>query len=195
MTTNELRFPAPGARFYVSGISLSIIGLALIAWGVVILAFDPWNWPEAIFLLGGIFVAVLGAVFCSFVWFTLAWGTFTTWRNWRQLRAPSVIIDATGVRYLASRRPTAIPWSDIEQLGVRRSIFRNHVVTKIFLRLMPSATLLRDGIVPANANRYLNIGLASDLPVPEETAVRFLQETAGSRLKVTEVNRRTPETG
>jgi hypothetical protein len=51
---------------------------------------------------------------------------------------------------------------------------------------------MRDGAITVPASRYLNVGLLSELAVPENVAARFLSETAGSRLEITEVDRRDP---
>lgn len=195
MAISELRFPSPALKFYVEGLGWSALGLALIAWGAVVVAFDPWNWTGAVFILGGTFTAALGVVFTVLIWFIFVLGTVTAWRRWRQLRPPAVVIDATGIRYLPYRGPVLVPWPDVEQLGLRRSIFRNRVVTKVFIRLSPGAALLRDGAMTVPASRSLNVGLLSDLAVPEDIAVQFLGETAGSRLRVTEIDRRTPVDG
>lgn len=192
MTVSELRFRTPGTRFYAQGLSLSAVGFALIAWGAIVVAFDPWNWAGPIILLGGVYVGVLGVVLTLLVWFIYVWGTITTWRHFRQLRPPAVVMDASGVRYLAPRRPVFVPWPDVERVGLRRIIFRNRVVTKVFLRLTPDAGLLRDGTVAVPASRSVNVGLLSELEVPEDIAMRFLEETVGSRLEVTIDDRRKP---
>jgi hypothetical protein len=191
MTTSELRFRAPGLNFYVGGFGISVLGLVLVAVGVIDVVFDPWNWAGVIYLLGGIWTTVLGAGLTLLVWFLFIWGTITNWQRWGQFRLPAVVIDDAGVRYLVARGPVLIPWLDIEQICLDRTIIRdNRIVTKVSLRLAPDAALLRDGVHTVNSNRYLNIGTASNLSVRENVAVRFLAEHVGSRLEITEVDRR-----
>jgi hypothetical protein len=190
MTTSELRFRSPGLSFYSGNLGISVLGLALVVFGLFDLAVDPWNWGGALFILGGVFVTLLGAALALFVWFTLILGTVSSWRQWRQFRPPAVVIDDSGVRYLASRGPVLIPWLDIEQICLDRTILRASVVTKVSLRLAPHAALLHDGKRALHPDRYLNIGLAADLSVPESVAVGFLAQTAGSRLEITEEDRR-----
>lgn len=191
MAISELRFRSPGLKFYVQGLGWSALGFALIAWGAVVVAFDPWNWKGAVFILGGICTAGLGVVFTLLIWFIYASGTIMTWRQWRQLRPPAVVIDAAGIRYLAPRRPVSIPWPDVEKVGMRRIIFRGRVISQVFIRLRPAAALLGDAIaIPADGK--VRVGRLSDLTVPEDTAVRFLEESSGSRLEITIDDRRTP---
>jgi hypothetical protein len=192
MTISEVRFQTPGRAFYTQGIALSALGIALIACGVVIVAIEPWNLVHAIYIVSGIFVGLVGVGFTLLVWFLYAWGAISTWWLWRQFRPPAVVIDASGVRYLAARRPVLVPWPDIEKVGLERSVFRHRVVTKVLLRLAPGAALLRDHAIPVPASRSLNVGTMSRIAVPEDTALRFLAATAKTRLEITEVDRRTP---
>lgn len=191
MTVNELYFPVPGRKSFAQGLSLSVIGIGFLAWGVAGMAVTPWSWAGIIPLLGGVLAVGVGLGVILLVWFTFIYGTITIWRRWRQFRPPAVTIDATGVRYLATHRPALIPWPDIEQVHLTRTIFPKRNVTKASLRLAPGAALLREGPVNVPATRYLNIGMMADLDVPEDTAVRFLEDTAGTRLQVTETLHRT----
>jgi hypothetical protein len=190
VTISELRFRAPGLRFYAQGLTVCAFGIAAIAWGVAIVVVNPWNWIGVISTLGGVILGVAGVVLCLLVWFIYVWGTVTTWRRWRQLRPPAVVIDASGIRYLAARRPVLVPWPDIEQVGLRRTVFRNRVVAKVFLRLASGAGLVKRDVITVPASRSLNVGLLSDADVPQDLAMRFLAEMAGPRLEITEVDRR-----
>lgn len=192
MTINELRFRTPGLAFYAQGIALSALGIALMVGGVVIVVIDPWNLIGDIYILSGVFLGLVGVAFTLLVWFLYVWGTISTWRLWRQFRPPAVVIDASGVRYLAARRAVLVPWPDIEKLGLERTVFRNRVVTRVLLRLAPGAALLRDGAITVPASHSLNVGTMSRLAVPEDIALRFLAATAGPRLEITEVDRRNP---
>lgn len=186
----ELRFSSPGWKFYSQGLTVSALGIVLVVWGVVIIAVDPWNWVGVISMLGGGMSAAAGLALLLFVWFIYVYGIFTSWRKWRQFRPPTVAVDADGVRYQAPRRPVTVPWADIEQVMVDRIIFPRRVVTKVALRLTPGAALIRDGVIQVPASRYLNVGLMSDLDVPEDVAQEFLSDTAGPRLEIKEDDRR-----
>jgi hypothetical protein len=189
MTISELRFRTHGLRFYAQGIAWSAFGIALIVGSVAVVVFAPRNLVGGIDILSGVFFGVVGVAFTLLIWFLYVLGLITAWRQWRQLRPPAVVIDASGIRYLAARRPVLVPWTDVQQVGMRRTNYRTRVATKIFMRLTPGAALLRDGTITVPASRYLNVGRLSELAVPEDIAVRFLSETAGSRLEITEVDR------
>lgn len=192
MTVSELYFSATGREFYARGIAVTLIGVGFLACGLAGVVFIPWTWSNALPLAGGAFCVVLGGAFLLFAWLAVVYGTITVWRRWRQFRQPAAIINGSGVRYLAIRRPVQIPWPDIEEINWDRTILSRSVVTKVDLRLVPDAAVLHDGPVKVPATRYLNVGMMSDLDVPEDTAVRFLAETAGPRLQITETDRRTP---
>lgn len=192
MTVTELRFPSPSWRFHIRGLSVSILGIGFLALGLAALSFVSWKPSSFFFIAGGIFSTLLGIATIVLVWFTFIYGTAIIWIRWRQLRRPAAIIDADGIRYLAARRPTRIPWSDIEEVRLDRDLRPGTVVTKASVRVLPEAAVLRDGPVKVPGTRYLNIGLMSDLGIPEDCAVGFLEDTAGPRLKVTETDRRTP---
>lgn len=190
----ELRFPSPGWKFYGQGITLSVFGVVLAAWGIVTIAVDPWNWVGVISMLGGGISVVAGAGILLLVWFLYVYGVITSWRDWRQFRPPTVIINSSGAHYRAPRRPVVVEWADIEQVRVNRTIFPKKNVTKVSLQLMPGAALIREGRVRVPASRYLNVGLLSDLTVPEEQAMTFLEETAGTQLELSETDRRPQST-
>jgi hypothetical protein len=189
MTTSELRFRSPGWAFYRQGLGLAVIDLFIVAMVVIEVVNYPRSWT------GPVVVAVLGLLCMSvfmFTWFVLMWEANKTWRQWRQFRPPAVLIDDAGVRYLAARGPVLIPWADIEEILVKRTLRRAEVVTKVSLRLAPGAVLLMpDGVKTGPVNRNLNIGRAADMSVSESVALDFLSETAGSRVRVTEDFRRT----
>lgn len=195
MAITELRFPAHGPRGYAQGLGLSVLGIGFIAWGAATLAVTPWRLLNAVPLTGGCFLILVGLAFVLFVWFTVACGTIATWRRWRQFGRPAVVVDSAGVHYLASKRPTVVPWPDIEQLSVKRSVYRASVMTNVFLRLQPGAALLRDGVIPVLTDRQLAIGLMAKLSVSEDAATEFLAELAGARLKMTEIDRRPTTVG
>lgn len=190
LTVTELRFPSPGLKIYVQGLGLSLFGIVLAAWGVVIILVDPWDWVGVMSMLGGGVIAGAGILLLLFVWFLYISGTISAWRNWRQLRRPTVVVNAEGAHYQAPRRPVFIPWPDVEEVVVKRAIFPKQVVTKVYLRLTPQAALLRDGLIRVPSSRDLSIGTISDPDVSEERAVRFLEELAGPRLQLTETDRR-----
>lgn len=191
MTVNELYFRAPGWRFYAQGITVSALGLVLLAWGAAGLAFDSLDWVGAIPLLGGVLMVVTGAGLILLVLFIFVYGMLAAWRDWRQLRPPAVVINAAGARFEAPRRPALIPWPDIEEVHLKRTIFPKRVVTKVSLRLTSGAASLRHGLVNVSPTRYLNVGLMSDLDVPEDIAVDYLADVAGTRLQIMETVHRT----
>lgn len=188
----ELYFRAPSRKSYAQGLGLSLIGIGCLAWGVVTLAITPWSLAGILPLAGGVFLVLLGVAFTLFVWFMFAYGMVTAWRDWRQFRVPDAVISSAGVRYLAPRRPVLVPWPDIEEVAVKHTLLsKNNVVTKVSLRLSTGAASLRDGLVHVSASRSLNVGLASDADVSESALLQFLADTAGDRLKITEVDRRS----
>jgi len=188
----ELRFPSPGWRSDIRALSVSILGVGLAAFGVVIVAVHPWNFTGIISMLGGILGILVGGGLLLLIWFTFIYGMVLSWTRWRQFRRPTAVIDTDGIRYLAARRPTRIPWSDIEEVLLERDLLPGSIVTKASVRMTPEARVLREGPVNVSQTRYLNIGLMSDVGVPEDFAVSFLENTAGPRLRVTETDRRTP---
>lgn len=189
MTVSKLYFRSPGWKFYGQGVTLSAGGLGLTAFCVFALVVDPWNWVGVMAMAGSIFGIVAGVGLLLLTWFIFIYGTIRAWHNWRQLRPPVVTIDATGVYYHASR-PAMVPWADIEQVCLHRTIFPKTVISKIYLRLTPDAALIRDGKVSVPGNRNFNVGLVSELDVPEEAAVRFLTETTGAPLEIEETDNR-----
>lgn len=192
MTLNELRFPFPGWKFYIRGFGLSALGLGFLGLGLADLAFVSWKRASVLFIAGGVFALLLGLAIIVLIWFTFLYGTINIWLRWQQPRRPSVIVNADGARFLASRRPVHIPWRDVEEIHLNRSLLPGSVVTKVSMRLTPSATAVHDGPVNVPGTRYLNIGLMSDLDVPEDAAQQFFSDTVGPRLRITETDRRTP---
>ncbi|MBO0804075.1 MAG: hypothetical protein J2P25_13500 [Nocardiopsaceae bacterium] len=190
MEVSELRFRPPGWKAYLNGIELSAIGLAVIAWGAAVVAWNPWSWRGAILFLSGIGVGAMGAAFTLLTWFIIAFGMVTSWRRWRRLRPPVKIVDASGIHYLSPRRPVFVPWSDVEQVILRRNIFPKRVISSVFIRFAPGAALLRDGTFRVPADHSLSIGPLAAVSVPEDVAVRFLEEIAGPRLEVETEDRR-----
>lgn len=188
----ELCFPAPGWKVYNRGFSLSLLGAGFIALGLADLSFISWRWSSFLFIAGGVFSFLLGIAILLLIWFTFTYGTINIWRRWRQLRQPTAVINATGIRFLAVRRPALVPWQDVEEVRLDRDLLPGSIVTKVSMRLMPSAELVRNGPVNVPGNRYLNIGLMSDLDIPEDVAQQFLADTAGPRLRINESDHRTP---
>jgi len=190
----ELRFPFHGWKVYRQGFGLSLLGIGFVALGLAVLNFIAWKWSaySVAAIAGGIFSLLVGIALLLLIWFAFIYGTINVWLRWRQLRAPTVVIDADGVRFLAARRPALVPWQDVEEIHLNRSFLPRSITTKVSVRLTPDAEVVRHGPVNVPKARYLNIGLMSDLDVPESTAEQFLTDTAGSRLRVTETDRRTP---
>jgi hypothetical protein len=192
---SELRFPAPSRRVYGQGVGWTVLGVLLLVWGIVVIAANPLNWAGAVFVIGGVFVGCLGLLVILLVWAIFALGTAAAWRNFRQLRPPDVVVDDFGVRYLASRRPVAIPWGDIERVGVERVIFPDRTISQVSVRLAPGAALLHDGRFTVPSDRALKVGLLAELAVPEDTAMRFLEEKAERRLEIKVDDRRVTAEG
>lgn len=190
MLVTELRFSSPGWKFYSQGITVSVFGIGLAVWGVVIVAVDPWNWVGAISMLGGAISAAAGVALLLLVWFIFIYGMIKAWRDWKQFRPPAVVVDAEGAHYQAPHRPVLVSWPEIEGVHVNRAVFPKKNVTKVSLRLIPDAVLIREGLVHVPASRYLNVGLLSDTAVPEDAALAFLAAAAGTRFELTETDRR-----
>lgn len=193
LTVTELRFPSSGWKFYSQGITVSIVGVLVAVLGVVIIVVDPWNWVGVISMLGGGVAAGAGTIIVLLVCFMYVYGGVTNWRDWRQFHPPAVIVDHAGAHYQARRNSILVPWPDVERVKVNRTVFPKKNVTKVSLYLMPEAALIREGLVHVPASRYLNVGMLSELAVPEDAAVHFLAEIAGTKLELSETDRR-PQT-
>lgn len=188
----ELRFRSPGWKFYGQGLAWSALTVAVSAWGWIGVALVPGDWIGILSKLGGVILGLSGTVMTLFIWGISIGGTIWTWHRWRQLRPPAVVIDDSGIRYLARRRPVFVPWPDVERLVLHRTIRRRRVISSVALYLIPDAALLRDGPIAIPPRRSLNVSTFETLTVPEDVAVRFLEETAGSRLEVEVDDRRDP---
>lgn len=197
MTVSELRFPKPGLKFYSQVFVWTAIGLAIIAWGSVGPAFNAPRWSGLLYWISGVSVIIMGLVLIGLVWLIFAALTYGVWRTFRQLRPPTVLIDASGVNYLAARRPRYIPWTDIEQASLERTIFRGSVLSYVHVRLTPGAAIFDDiGYRPAiSADRKVQVGRLKDLAVSEDAVLRFLEKTSGTSVEITEDDRRRPPRG
>jgi hypothetical protein len=197
--TTELRFEASGWRTYAGILKVIGVGLIFVLLGGFCIA---WNLPSggniSLVVVGAI-DAFLGLLVIGLALFLVGATTILACVKWRQLRLPAVLVDASGVHYLAPRRPLSIPWSDIEQVGLHRTVYRSRsrsrsynrrVDTGLFVRLRPDSTALDDSPLPLPADRVLRLGDLSKLPVPEDFAVRFLEKTTGSPVEVTVTDRR-----
>lgn len=192
MTVSELRFPSASRKLFTGVAMFTGLGLAIVAWGVVVILFNPLSWTGVLFWISGAYVAGMGLMLIALVWLFLGVGTVTTWRRWRQFFQPPVVIDESGACYRPRRGPVLIPWTDVEQLDVERTILPKSVVTKVSVRLAPDAAALRDGVVSVSDSRNLDVGMLRDLNTPEDTAMRYLEEAAGPLLKITNDDRRRP---
>jgi hypothetical protein len=85
-----------------------------------------------------------------------------------------------------------VPWADIEQICLRRTIFRRRVTVRVSMRLAADAALLHDGPVKVPPSRVLNVGGLARANVSEGDAIRLLEQAGGMPLEVTEVDRRNP---
>jgi hypothetical protein len=198
----ELRIKAPGWKLYGWVFQLWLIGVVVAAfyWGLEALVLV--NGPD--YEIGGIhhrvgianqlwaiIVGGAGTVLALGVPALVVFGTIRTWREWRQLRHPGVVVDARGIRFEARRRPLAVSWSDVEQLVVRRSLFKTKrstsTTTSLRARLSPDSAVLRADDCPVPADRWLLLGLMEKhVDVPYESVVEFLERTAGHRLEIIE---------
>ena len=192
MTVSELRFPAPGWKVYSQFFVWTAIGLVIVAWGVVVIVFNPLSWRGVIFWISGSFVAFMGLVLIALVWFIFGAGTFATWKSCRQLRPPTIVIDASGVSYLATRRPRHIPWADIEQAILKRKILRDQVLSGVYVRLVPNAAIYDDvSYRPAiSADRKVRLGGLKEISLPEDAALQFLEEVSGGPVEIAIDDRR-----
>lgn len=192
----ELRFETQGWSHYGWGLIFLGVGIVFVLMGGLTAIWNPLSWGGAMYIVAGVGVAAVGLLFVVLILAIYVGGTIEAWRKWRQLRYPAVLVDASGIRYLARRRPLLIPWADVEQVGLDRTILRTgYVDARFSARLRPGSAVLNSGSVPIPADRVVRLGALSQVSAPEDVVVRFLEGAAGLPLTVTEVDRRPAETG
>lgn len=136
---------------------------------------------RAAILGGGGGLAALGTI--ALVAVTL----YRNRRDWRQLRKPEVVVDADGVRFEARRRVVSVPWTDIEQLVLRRRIYTSRTASFLRIRVSSDSEPRRAMLLPHSPRGWYLIGeLEKQANVPYDDAVRILDRFSGSRLEVIE---------
>lgn len=175
---NELRFRAADWTFYRREIAGAVVGAAAVA--AVLPAHKAFAWVTASAPDGGmphlaaaevgVVALVIGAVFLLPAVARFLRTGVTAWRRHRQLTPPAVVLNADGVHY-QGRRPAVVPWSDVEEILLDRSVAT--------LRLSPDAALLEDRRFSVPRDRRLDIAPLSSAEAGRGAAFRFLHETAG----------------
>ena len=187
----ELRFNTPGWKYYGKDAAwLALLGgFSVFVWAAEAVA--QWGGPQyrvgIFYQLRGLYIGLITTAITVFASVLIVGTVIRTWRRWRQLRPPAVIIDTAGVRFAARRRPIAIPWHDVEELELRRDKLRTRIISYVWLRLTPNASVLNGS--PRDKDRNYNVGGFDRISVPDQIAMEILRRIAGPRLEIEEHDR------